>query len=317
LGRSFLRLSRSPSPLSQLPSKFANLAETVASIHSVSPINLAHAARSVISTLLATKGNTMKRSRWGKACALAAGLGLLTSGAAWGQYPPIDPSRIVVIREAGKPERRCFIEQAYSTADGKVMYYVRDMTTGESLRVVDSRTHKNSEEPIVGTAIPKPSDASMLKALESSPFATNNTRSPTTAELAGAPSNNPASANSQKLTAPVKAIAKSDSPVQVQLDQLKDGISPSEREMAAMTLASSNANTMPEVVKAIMESAKNDPAATVRTCCVRCLYRVSSEIPNVIPVIKSLQADPNEEVSQTARKAMQEIGKRDPSQPNR
>jgi len=259
----------------------------------------------------------MKRSRWGKACVLAASLGFLVNGAAWGQSPQVDPSQVVVIREPGKPDRRCFIEQAYSMPDGKVMYYVRDMATGQPLRVIDARTHKSIEGPIVGTVVPPPNDSGMVQALASSPFNNNNTRTATPAELAGSPTQSPTPANSPKSVTAGKATAKDESPVSIQLKQLMKGAAPSDRESAAMTLAVSKAHNLPEVVKAIEESAKADAATSVRTCCVRCLYRISSENPAVVPVIKSLQADPSEEVAQTARKAMQEIGKRDSSQSNR
>jgi len=80
-----------------------------------------------------------------------------------------------------------------------------------------------------------------------------------------------------------------------------------------MVLAVSEARTLPEVVKAIMSSARHDPAASVRATCVRCLYRLSSEAPDVIPVLAECRLDPNAEVAATAAKAMEEIGKRSES----
>ncbi len=272
---------------------------------------------SAISKVPATKGNTMKRSSWGKACVLAAGLGFLANGAAWGQYPQVDPSQIVVIREQGKPDRRCHIEQAYAMPDGKTMYYVRDMATGEPLRVIDARTRKNVDGPIVGTVAAPPSDAGMIQALASSPFNSKNDHNATPAELAGAPAQSQPPANPPKSGPAGKATAKDESPVVLQLKQLKSGAAPSDRESAAMTLTVSKAHNLPEVVKAIEESAKKDASDSVRTCCIRCLYRLSAENSSVIPVIKSLQADPSEEVAQTARLATEEIGKRDSSQPRR
>jgi HEAT repeat protein len=151
-----------------------------------------------------------------------------------------------------------------------------------------------------------PNDAGMMQALASSPFNNNDSRGATPAGLAGA---------SQSATG--KATAESESPVIHELKQLRSAKSASDRENAAKTLAVSQAHALPEVVKAIEEAAKLDPNDSVRVCCVRCLYRISSDEPSVIPVIKRLQADPNEQVSKTARKAMEEIGKRDSSQPSR
>jgi hypothetical protein len=259
----------------------------------------------------------MKRLRWGKACVLAASLGFLANGAAWGQSPQVDPSQIVVIRENGKPDRRCFIEQAYAMPDGKAMYYVRDMATGEPLRVIDARSHRNVGGPIVGTIVPHPNDSGMVEALAGSPFNNNNAHTPTPAELAGSTSQSQPPVNTPNSIAAGKATAHGESPVVVQLKLLKSGSTPTDRESAAMTLSVSKAHNLPEVVKAIEESAKTDSASSVRTCCVRCLYRISADDPTIVPIIKSLQADPNAEVAQTARKAMQEIGKRDSSQPNR
>jgi hypothetical protein len=258
----------------------------------------------------------MRRWNLGKAALIALGL----VGAAQAQHPvPGDPNQIVVIREAGKPEQRCVIEFSFPQADGKTLYYVRDMATGERLRVIDARGAKNNARgPILGQVtgrLSSPSDAGMAQALQSAPPRDSAPRrTPTAAELAGAVKGGalaPRTMTPQfkpKVTPP-----KGDdnvSPVQAMLNQLSDAIPPKEREEAAMVLAVSEARTMPEVVKALMGSARHDPAASVRTTCVRCLYKLSTEAPDVVPVLADCRNDSDREVSATAAKAMEEIDKR-------
>jgi hypothetical protein len=262
----------------------------------------------------------MRRANWGKALLMAAGLGVAAVGSVQAQQAkPSDPAQVVVIREPGKPEQRCVIEYAMPQQDGRTIYYVRDIATGERLRVVDSRTSKNASGPIVGKVIGRlngPGDTGMSQALASSPTREAGThRTPTTAELAGSPTKSNF-ASKPKLVVPPRdkpsgpAIGEEQSPVEVQLTQLREAIGPSQRESAAMVLAVSEARTMPEVVKAIMSAARHDPAPSVRTTCVRCLYRLSSEVADVVPIIAECRADQNAEVAATASLAMEEIGKR-------
>src|SRR5947209_14412579 len=118
---------------------------------------------------MAREGELMRRWKWGKAALIALGL----VGTAMAQQPtPGDPAKIVVIREAGKPEQRCVIEYTIPQADGKTVYYVRDVATGERLRVLDSGANKAARGPIVGQVMGRlntPSDSGMSKALESAP----------------------------------------------------------------------------------------------------------------------------------------------------
>jgi hypothetical protein len=53
---------------------------------------------------------------------------------------------------------------------------------------------------------------------------------------------------------------------------LKDALKPSERELAAMQLASMNG---PTVKTALLTAAKEDPAATVRACCLKSLVKIA------------------------------------------
>ena len=260
----------------------------------------------------------MRRWNWGKAALIAAGL----VGAAQAQTPtPGDPAQVVVIRETGKPEQRCVIEYSVPQADGKTMHYVRDVATGERFRVLDGRVNKAASAPIVSkhwVRLNTPNDSGMAQALASSPARDAATRhTPTAAELArsapkaGAPA--PGPKPTMPPAKPLVMLPNADdggSPVRAQLNQLSDAIPASQREAAATVLAISDARTLPEVVKALMGSARHDPAASVRTTCVRCLYRLSGEVPDVVAVIAQCRSDPDTEVAATAAKAMEEIGKR-------
>ena len=130
----------------------------------------------------------MNRWNWRKFSVAAAVLASLGTSVAWGESAPADASQVVVIREQGKPERRCVIEQADRQPDSKVIYLVRDLATGERLRILDGRTQKSESTPIVrpATAQRDASDAGMIEALGSSPVNDTSARLPTTAELAGA-----------------------------------------------------------------------------------------------------------------------------------
>jgi hypothetical protein len=262
-----------------------------------------------------TEGRIMRRSSWGKAMLAAVGIGIAVAGASRAQAPAVgDPAQVVVIREPGKPEQRCVIEFVLSQSDGKSMYYVRDIATGERMRVVDGRPNKMAGGPIVGRVVSRldtPTDRGMTSALASSPLrVAPSQRISTAAELAGtAPA---ASGTKPKLVSSSSKPKVQDqaSPVELQIAQLKDGQGSTQREAAAMVLAVSEARTKPEVVKAIMTAARSDPAPSVRTTCVRCLYRLCGEVPDVVPVIADCRSDLNPEVSATAAKALEEIGKR-------
>ena len=59
--------------------------------------------------------------------------------------------------------------------------------------------------------------------------------------------------------------------VQPALRVLKEALLPSQREAAADSLCKVDWKVCPQVVDALMSAAKEDPAATVRASCVRCL----------------------------------------------
>lgn len=67
---------------------------------------------------------------------------------------------------------------------------------------------------------------------------------------------------------------------------LHDSLYPSERERAADNLTTRDWRAYPQVVDALVKAALEDPAATVRTACVRGLGRMQC---NTVPVINALQ----------------------------
>src|SRR5262249_44078106 len=79
-----------------------------------------------------------------------------------------DPAgQVVIIREAGKPDKRCIVEKSIPQTNGAVLHEVRNLQNGEHYRVIDHRPH-NVAMPAVAAGEPKDSK-----------------RPPTPAELAG------------------------------------------------------------------------------------------------------------------------------------
>jgi hypothetical protein len=213
--------------------------------------------------------------------------------------PSPAPETVILFREPGKPDRKCVIERSTPQADGTILHDVRDAATGEKFRVTDSRRHKglfgsttNAEPPVANTPLPR--------------------RIPTTAELAGysSPLGMPVETGSSFTGVFRRTKPAAVTPVQAQVQKLKDAPSPTDREMAAMTLTLGDARATAEVIDALTAAAKSDPTASVRVCLVRCLYRLGAEAPQVVPVIQQMQADADDEVSRTAQLAMQELGKK-------
>jgi len=248
-------------------------------------------------------GKAMKqrhpRKQWLMAAAtLVLGIGVLRAD---------EEPATVFVREPGRPQQRCAIEQTLPQPDGKTVYIVRDVATGERMRVVDNRQTKDGSGPVVGRLVAKltaPADDGMTKALAGSPTPTPLRRVPTTAELAGDDSK---TAVPQFKPVTPKLQPTAISPVAAKLQLLRQGETPIQRERAAMTLTLSDARTVPEVVQALTLAANDDKAASVRICCVRCLFRISADVPDVQAALVALTSDATFEVAETARLALREI----------
>lgn len=85
---------------------------------------------------------------------------------------------------------------------------------------------------------------------------------------------------------------------------LRGALYASQREWAAMSLASVDVRQVPQAVDALVAAARNDGAATVRAACVQSLARMNVGAPVLQPVLEALKddADPRVrmEVEQTA-----------------
>jgi hypothetical protein len=85
---------------------------------------------------------------------------------------------------------------------------------------------------------------------------------------------------------------------------LRDALYPSQRECAAETLAGMDWRSHPDVVLALVTAAREDPAATVRADCVRCLARMNVTTAPVITAIQGLRTDADPRVRQEADVAL-------------
>lgn len=74
---------------------------------------------------------------------------------------------------------------------------------------------------------------------------------------------------------------------------LRSSLFPSNREWAADQLSGVDANSNPVVVEMLLQSAKNDPAPSVREACVRNLGKMNARSPSVIEALTELQKDEN------------------------
>jgi len=79
---------------------------------------------------------------------------------------------------------------------------------------------------------------------------------------------------------------------------LRDSIYPSQRELAAQSMASTDWRAHPEVVQALATAGKEDPAATVRAGCVRCLANMRANTPAAVAVVRGLKNDGDPRVRQ-------------------
>jgi hypothetical protein len=87
------------------------------------------------------------------------------------------------------------------------------------------------------------------------------------------------------------ATATSNPDVMLHLATLHDALLPSDREMAAEKLATLDWKTNDVAVQALVQAAKTDPSATVRSICIRSLAKMRV---NTVPVVTAIQAQMND-----------------------
>jgi hypothetical protein len=85
---------------------------------------------------------------------------------------------------------------------------------------------------------------------------------------------------------------------------LQNAFYPSERERAAMALATMDWHANPSVLAALTQAAREDPAATVRAACVRRLVMMNARTESVLATLRTLKNDKDEQVRQEADAAL-------------
>jgi hypothetical protein len=75
------------------------------------------------------------------------------------------------------------------------------------------------------------------------------------------------------------------------IQTLRDSIYPSQREFAAESLAKIDWRTHPQVFDALLSAAREDPAPTVRSCCVRCLSSMNVNSSLMVMTLQGLKND--------------------------
>jgi hypothetical protein len=85
---------------------------------------------------------------------------------------------------------------------------------------------------------------------------------------------------------------------------LRDALYPTQREVAAETLATVDCRVYPQVFDSLLAAAKDDPAPTVRATCIRCLAGMNIN-PTVMSVtLQALRADADPRVRYEADQAL-------------
>ena len=89
---------------------------------------------------------------------------------------------------------------------------------------------------------------------------------------------------------------------------LHDSLYPSQREWAADQLATLDWKTNQPAIDALLKSAKEDPAASVRAGCVRCLGKMNCNLIPVVTALRSMQADTDPRVQTEVEHALGKLG---------
>jgi hypothetical protein len=118
-------------------------------------------------------------------------------------------------------------------------------------------------------------------------------------------SQQPANPNMQAGYGPVVNTVQpmSDSTVS-QLAVLKDSMYPSQREWAAVSLATVDWHTQPQVLRSLIEACREDPAATVRAACVRTILKMKANTPEVVNALRALKNDGDPRVKLEVEQAL-------------
>jgi hypothetical protein len=91
------------------------------------------------------------------------------------------------------------------------------------------------------------------------------------------------------------------------IQTLRDALYPSQREYAAEALAALDWRTHPQVFDALLTAARDDPAATVRMTCVRCLSSMNVNSSLVAMTFESLKSDSDPRVRNEVEQALAKL----------
>jgi len=83
---------------------------------------------------------------------------------------------------------------------------------------------------------------------------------------------------------------------------------PAQREWAAQSLTSFEWRMHPQIVPALIQSASQDPAASVRAGCVNCLGRMGAAVEPVFGVLHAMRNDIDPRVRQEVEQALVRLG---------
>ncbi|MSQ96605.1 MAG: hypothetical protein EXR98_18925 [Gemmataceae bacterium] len=89
---------------------------------------------------------------------------------------------------------------------------------------------------------------------------------------------------------------------------LRESSFPAQREWAAQSLASYEWRSHPQIVPTLLQSASQDPAASVRAGCVYCLGRMNAGVEPVFGVLHALRNDIDPRVRQEVAAAFTRLG---------
>ena len=89
---------------------------------------------------------------------------------------------------------------------------------------------------------------------------------------------------------------------------LRESSYPEQREWAAQSLVSFEWRAHPQIVPALLQSASQDPAASVRAGCVYCLGRMQAAVEPVFSTLHSLRNDIDPRVRQEVEQALVRLG---------
>jgi hypothetical protein len=85
---------------------------------------------------------------------------------------------------------------------------------------------------------------------------------------------------------------------------VRDSLYPSQREYAIERLSLMDWRSMPDIIDGLVKAAKEDPAATVRACSVRCLVKMKPDRADVVEAIASLRMDKDDRVRKEVADAL-------------